>query len=70
MIVATPFSVGFFHQECQMTSTTTPSAADKTSQPATHEPDGTETTRQKQEQALDEALADTFPASDPIAIAI
>jgi hypothetical protein len=52
-----------------MTSTTTPSADDQSIQPAVHRPDGTETTRQKQEQALDEALADTFPASDPISIA-
>jgi hypothetical protein len=56
-----------------MTSTKTPSATNGTAQPAGnepkgHEPDETETTRQKQEHALDEALAETFPASDPIAI--
>ena len=35
----------------------------------THQDDTTRDKRRRQEQALDEALKNTFPASDPVSIA-
>ncbi len=44
---------------------TNPPKPDPTTPPAENTPD---TAREQQEKQLDEALEDTFPASDPVAI--
>jgi hypothetical protein len=33
-----------------------------------HQDDGDNSTRRRQEEALDEALENTFPASDPVSV--